>query len=57
MEGLCLREEGLVLAELLGLDEDGSSAASLAIGFLGSMKCFIVGDREKGVKREKGSLK
>lgn len=41
----CLVREGLDLAEevVLGLDEDGSSvAASRAVAFLGSMKCFIL---------------
>jgi hypothetical protein len=40
---------GLDLAELLGLDEDGSSAASLAVAFLGSMKCFIFAGGEREV--------
>ncbi|PNX56765.1 hypothetical protein L195_g058365, partial [Trifolium pratense] len=38
---------GLDLAEVLGLDEDGSSAASLAVAFLGSMKCFIFAGGER----------
>jgi hypothetical protein len=50
---LCLRGVGLDLAELLGLDEDGSSAASFAVAFLGSMKCFIFAGGERERERER----
>ena len=57
LEGLCLREEGRGLAELVvgvGLGEEGSSAASLR-GFLGSMKCFIfVRTNDRAMEMERG---
>lgn len=58
LEGLCLREEGRGLVELVvgvGLGEEGSSAASLR-GFLGSMKRFIFwGGRGRRTERGDGN--
>jgi len=53
LECLCLRE-GRVLAELgegAGVAEEASSASLR--GFLGSMKCFILGQRRRRTQRAK----
>jgi len=56
LEGLCLREEGRGLVELVvgvGLGEEGSSTVSVR-GFLGSIKRFIfLGAEEEGERRWK----
>jgi len=53
LEGLCLRE-GRCLVELgegVGVAEEANSASLR--GFLGSMKCFILGQREEHREKNK----